>query len=417
MTDLLLLAGVVLGYALISGRTRGTPLTAPMVFVAAGLILGDGGVGALSGTATAPMVRILAEATLTLVLFTDAVRIELSVLRREYAFPLRLLGVGMPVGIALGALLAWGVFPGLGMWAAVLLAAVLVPTDAALGAAVVTDRRLPVRVRQTLNVESGLNDGIALPIVMALVAVAATTQGDIGSPASWLGFAAQQIGFGALMGTVVGAVGGWLLVRVDAAGWVSTTYRRLFVLALAVVAYAGAEVVGGNGFVSAFVAGLAFGGVARPHCPAVHEFAEREGELLEMATFTLFGAIIIGPRLDDITGPVLGYAVLSLAVVRVAAVAVAMIGAKARWETVAFLGWFGPRGLASILFALLVVEESGIAAADRIMLVTGVTVLLSVYAHGLTAAPWARGFARRAGTFAPSAPENLPVTEHRVRRR
>lgn len=415
MIDLVVLAAVVLGFGLISGKAQGTSLTPPMVFVAAGLLLGAGGLGVLTGTVDTTALRILAESTLVLVLFSDAVRIELPLLRAEYHFPLRLLAVGMPLALGLGTLLAALVFPGIGWWEAALVAAVLVPTDAALGAAVVSDRRLPVRIRQSINVESGLNDGIALPVVMLLVSVVASAEEGIESASWWVGFAARQIGFGLFAGLVVGFAGGWLLRRIDAAGWINATYRRLIVVAIAALAYGLAELATGNGFIAAFAAGLCFGAVAREQCPYVHEFAEREGELLSMLTFTMFGAVILGPRLDDVTWPVVGYAVGSLVLVRGLAVTVAMVGSKVRWETVAFLGWFGPRGLASILFALLVVERAGVAVADQVLLITSVTVLLSVVTHGVTAAPWSRGYGRRAARLAAGAPEHVDVTQHYVR--
>jgi NhaP-type Na+/H+ or K+/H+ antiporter len=414
MTDLLILALLLFGYGLVSKKLVGSPVTPPMVFVTAGLLLGGGGLNLISGMADEEVIRVLAEATLVLVLFTDAVRIRLRVLRKEYNFPLRLLGIGMPAAIVLGALAAWLIFPSLGIWAAALLATVLVPTDAALGIAVVSDKSLPMRVRQTLNVESGLNDGIALPLVLLFVAVTAEQENN--SAQEWTLFAARQIGLGVVAGVITGLVGGWLLTRMDRAGWITPTYRRLAVLALAVLTYAGAELVTGNGFIAAFVAGLCFGSVAREHCPHVHEFAEREGELLAMLTFTMFGAVIAGPLLTDVDWRVGIYAVFSLAVIRLLAVAVAMIGSKVTVETVLFFGWFGPRGLASILFALLVVEEIGTPDADLIMLVTSATVVLSVYAHGLTAAPWAKAFGRRAQKLRSSAPEWHPATEHHLPR-
>ncbi|WP_017599887.1 cation:proton antiporter [Nocardiopsis lucentensis] len=414
MTDVIAFAVLLLGYALISGRTQGTSLTAPMVFTTGGLVLGAGGLDLLGGSATGATVRVLTEVALTLVLFTDAVRIDLRVLRREYHLPLLLLGIGMPVGIALGTAAAQGILPGLSLAGAALLASVLAPTDAALGQAVISDRRLPVRIRQTLNVESGLNDGIALPAVMVFSALAASEEVG-GSTWSWAGFAAGQIGVGALVGVCVGGLGAWAITRADAAGWVNATHRRLFAIGVAGLSYAGAEVTTGSGFLAAFVAGLVFGALARQQREFVHQFAEREGELLTLMTFALFGAVIIGPRLGDVDGLTLVYAVLSLAVVRPLAVAVATLGARLRPETVCFLGWFGPRGLASIVFALLVVEHGDVAEADRILLVAGVTVLLSVYAHGITAAPWARSFGRRAGRYDPTAPEHRDVTVHHHR--
>ncbi|MEU0691469.1 cation:proton antiporter [Streptomyces uncialis] len=417
MTDLLVIASILLGYALFSGRLDGTSLTAPMVFVTAGLVLGPAGAGLLSGNVEETGIRLLAEVTLGLVLFTDAVRIDFRTLRREYVFPLRLLAIGMPAGIAFGTVFAMLVFDGLHWWGAALLAAVLIPTDAALGVAVVSDRRLPVRVRQTLNVESGLNDGIALPVVMLLLALTATEEGDIGSASWWAAFAARQIGLGVAVGAAAGLVGGLLIERLGTRGRMTTTYERLAALAVAVIAFTGAELCGGNGFIAAFAAGLAFGAAARERCPQVDEFAEREGELLAMATFTLFGAVVIGPRLGDIGWAEIGYACLSLAVMRPLAVLLAMARSGAALPTVLFFGWFGPRGLASILFALLVVEESGIAEADAILLVTAVTVTLSVYLHGLTAAPLARGLGAYTARLTPTAKEHVPMAEHQVRHR
>ncbi|SNR41485.1 sodium/proton antiporter, CPA1 family [Haloechinothrix alba] len=417
MIDLVVLAGLIVGYALVSGRVQRTSLTAPMVFVTAGLALGPAGLDVIGGPVTESTVRVLAEVTLVLVLFTDAARIELPVLRREYHFPLRLLAIGIPAAVALGAGTALLVFDDFGVWEAALLAAVLVPTDAALGASAVFDERLPVRIRQTVNVESGLNDGIALPVVLLFAAAAGTAGSGAGSAASWVEFAAEQIGLGVLVGLTTGLLGGRLLARVDRAGWINATYRRLAALAVAGLAYGGAELVTGNGFIASFVAGLSFGSVARSQCPQVHEFAEREGELLAIATFTMFGAIIAGPRLADMDWRVVVYAVLSLLVVRVVAACVAMTGTRVTWMTMLFFGWFGPRGLASILFGLLVVEHAGIAVSDEIMVVTSATVLLSVYAHGISAAPLARAFGRRANQYPATAPEHSPVTEHHVRNR
>ncbi|MFV2196633.1 cation:proton antiporter [Nocardiopsis sp. LOL_012] len=415
MAELIVFAGLLVGYALVSGLTRGTSLTAPMVFTAGGLAIAAASHGQAWAEMTGAAVRALAEAALALVLFTDAARIDLRALRREYHLPLRLLAVGMPVGIVLGTVVGYGLLPGFGLVEAALLAAVLAPTDAALGAAMISDRRLPVRVRQSLNVESGLNDGIALPAVMVLAALAAAEEGTSGSALSWAGFTAQQIGIGVAVGAALGGLGGWALTRADARGWISATHRPLFPIGVTVLSYLGADAASGSGFLSVFVAGLVFGASARGHRDLVHRFAEREGELLTMLTFTVFGAVVIGPVLGRADGWSVLYAVLALAVVRPAAVAVATVGARLRLETVCFLGWFGPRGLASIVFALLVVEESGVAAADRIMLVGGVTVLISVYAHGVTAAPWSRGFAGRAARYDPASPEHRDVTVHHYR--
>lgn len=415
MTDVLAITTLFLGYALVSQGPRGAWLTAPMVFTAGGLLLGSAGLGVLTGAVTGETMRILTEATLVLVLFTDAVRIDLGSLRKEYALPLRLLGVGIPLGIVLGALFAFGLLPALGVAGALLLAAVLVPTDAALSVSVILNRDLPVRVRQSLNVESGLNGGVTLPVVVLLSAMVVDMGEAADAAPGWVALTAQQIGLGILVGVAVGGIGGKVLVRADTAGWVDATYRRLYSLALAALAYAAAEVVQGNGLLSVFVAGLVFGVVARSDRRFVYQFTEREGELLNMLTFTLFGALIIGPRLGDLDWRVLVYALLSLLVVRPLAVAVAALGTRLRPTTVLFLGWFGPRGLTSIVFALMVVEQADTAMTEQILTAVGATVLFSVYAHGAVAVPWARAYARRTETFAPSAPEHEGMTEHNHR--
>ncbi len=419
LQDLLVIAAFVVAYGLVSGRLAGTLVTPPMLFVAFGLVAGPSALGLLQLELDNEAVRLLAEATLVLVLFTDAARIDLAVLRREYHLPARLLGIGLPLTVLLGTLAALVLVDGLEVWEAAVLAAVLAPTDAALGQVVVTSPDVPLRIRQALNVESGLNDGIALPAVTVLVAAAASAE-DLGGPASWAGFAAEQVGYGVVAGLLVGVVGGRLVDAAARNSWMSEAFRQVSTLAVAAGAYALAESVGGNGFIAAFTAGLAFGTVARGSCEGVYDFTEEQGQLLTLLTFLVFGAAIIGPRLDELTWQVLAYAVLSLTVVRVLPVALSLLGSRMRADTVLFLGWFGPRGLASILFGLLVVEESGVTGADSIFLVVGWTVLLSVLAHGVSAAPLARRYARRiAGhrVSRPAMPELEDATEMRTRTR
>jgi NhaP-type Na+/H+ or K+/H+ antiporter len=417
LQDLLVIAAFVVAYGLVSGRLAGTVVTPPMLFVAFGLATGSSALGLLELDLDNEAVRVLAEATLVLVLFTDAARIDLRVLRREYHLPARLLGVGLPLTVALGALVAFVLFDGLEVWEAAVLAAVLAPTDAALGQVVVTSPDVPLRVRQGLNVESGLNDGIALPAVTVLVAAAASAE-DLGGPGSWGVFAAEQVGYGILAGLLVGLLGGRLIDAAASRGWMSEAFRQGSTLGVAAAAYALSESVGGNGFIAAFTGGLAFGTVARGVCQGVYDFTEEEGQLLTLLTFLVFGAAIVGPRLDELTWQVGAYAVLSLTVVRMLPVALSLLGSRLRADTVLFLGWFGPRGLASILFGLLVVEESGVAGADTIFLVVTWTVLLSVLAHGVSAAPAARTYARRIAAHRvdrPGMPELEEATHMRTR--
>lgn len=415
MIELLIIAVAVFGYALVSKRLARSPITAPMAFTTIGLIVGTGGLGWFDVAIENETTTILVEATLVLVLFTDAIRINLRKLRSQAALPGRLLGIGMPLTIAAGTLAATVVVPGLSLVEAALLAAVLAPTDAALGQAVVSDKRLPVKIRQTLNVESGLNDGIAVPVVTVLLAIAiAESPGEAGD---WVTLAFQEVGFGVLAGVGIGALGGWLLDRRSAADQVEGIYRQLAAISIAVAAYGLAGLLGGNGFIAAFTAGLAFGHVARDHCKGVQDFSEDEGELLSAITFVIFGAVLAGPVLGSLTWQVAAYATLSLTVVRMVPVAVSMIGSGTFFETRLFLGWFGPRGLASILFALLVVEDLETAAGRTIFAVAVWTVLLSVFVHGVTALPWAGRLSARLNAETEPMPEMEPVHEMPLRRR
>ena len=308
LSEVLILVVLVVAYAMVSRRLATTWISGPMVFVAIGLLFGSSALGLLDfGMGEGP-VRVLAEATLVLLLYTDAIRIDLVNLRRERLIPMRLLLVGLPLTVIVGTLVGLPLFGDLTIWGIALLAAVLAPTDAALGQAVVTDRRVPVRIRQALNVESGLNDGMMVPVITILVALAGS-ESDVETPSYWVAFVARQLGFGLLIGAAVGALGGWLLVTFVGRGWVDGAYRQLATLALGVGAFAFAELAGGNGFVAAFTAGLAFGAVAREQCEGAYDFAEDEAQLLAMLTFLAFGAVIAGPALGDVTWQILLYAV------------------------------------------------------------------------------------------------------------
>jgi NhaP-type Na+/H+ or K+/H+ antiporter len=391
---LAVVAVFVLAYSLVSRRLESTPITGPMVFVFAGIMFGSESLGLMSGEMAQGGVRLLAEATLVLLLFTDAIRIDLAVLRRNVKLPARLLGVGLPLTIITGGLLATLVFPDFGFWEAALLAAILSPTDAALGRAVVTNKRVPGRIRQALNVESGLNDGIMLPIITVFLALAAAA-GQVEIPDSWTAFAAAQIGFGILVGGGVGYVGGKLIDAFAARGWVDGAFRQLGTLAVGVAAFGLAEIdmIGGNGFVAAFAAGLAYGAAARDHCDGAYDFAEDEGELLALLTFLIFGAAIAGPALGRIDWRIVLYVLISIFVARPLPAALSLVGARLKLPTVGFMAWFGPRGLASILFGLFILEEADLPHGDEILLVVTWTVLASVFLHGVTAERMARVYA------------------------
>ncbi|MGY1802191.1 cation:proton antiporter [Blastococcus sp. SYSU D00922] len=374
-----------------SARLQRADLTAPMAFVAVGALLGATGV--VGSADVVPALRPLVEITLVWVLFSDAARVPLGELRSDAARCVRLLAIGLPLTVLAGWGLAAWLVPGLGVWTALLLGAALAPTDAALGVPVVTDPAVPADVRRLITVESGLNDGIATPVVLIALAGAASAAGLADAPG--LPEALLQLLVGAGAGLAVGAGGGRLLRRSRERGWAAEGFAGIAVLALALAAYGAALAAHGNGFVAAFCAGLAFGATAGPRGPAELAFTEQTGTLVSLLVWTAFGAVAVPIMVDRASASAVLYAVLSLTVVRMVPVALALAGARLTRATVAFVGWFGPRGLASLLFALLALEELG-PAADEVVAVIALTVLLSVVAHGASAGPLAARYARAA---------------------
>lgn len=391
MQDVAVIAGVMLLYGIGSGVLSRSWITGPMFFLGAGIVLGDVGLAWFDFDAGTEGVQLLAEATLVLVLFADATRIDAKALANGWRLPARLLGIGFPLTVIAGILIGILVLD-LSWQEARLLAAVLTPTDAALGAAVVTDERLPVRIRQALNVESGLNDGLAVPVVAVFTALVLTENTELGTEFVRESFA--ELGLGVLWGVGLGTGGGYVLRIASERDWAEPIWRQLSTLSIAALAYTGAELIHGNGFVAAFTAGLAFGQIASHHCTGIQNFTVDFGEGLAGATFAVFGAIIAGPALDRVTWEVLAYSLLSLTLVRMIPVAISMLGSHIRFHTRLFLGWFGPRGLASIVFGLLVLESVGESGASQELFdVVAWTVLLSIVLHGLTAVPFAKALA------------------------
>ncbi len=393
----ILVAGFLL-YALVSGRLQGTIITAPLVFIGFGYLVGDGGFALAQVDPGHGALHIIAELTLILVLFTDAARIDLTRLRRDHNLPLRMLLIGLPLVMIAGMLAAVALFPGFSLWEAALLAALLAPTDAALGQSVVAAKVVPVRIRQAINVESGLNDGIALPAVLLFAALASASQAQ-SDAAGWIEFALLQITLGPLAGAIVGALGGRVVDRAAEKQWSTTAFQGIAILSVALLSFALAELVGGNGFIAAFVSGMVFGNTLRNPCTYLFEFMETEGQLLMLITFLVFGAALLPESLEHLDGRVLLYAVLSLTVVRMLPIVISLWGTGLKLPTQLFLGWFGPRGIASILFVLLILEEADVAHAEQLFAVTIVTVALSALLHGVTAAPLAKRYGRTAATM------------------
>ena len=409
------IATFVLLFGIISRRIEHSIVTPPMAFVALGILLGPQLLGLVTVDPDSAPVRLLAELTLVLVLFTDASRIDLKLLFRERELPLRLLSVGLALNVVLGTLAALVLFGGqLTPWEAAVLATILAPTDAALGQATMTDPRVPVCIRQTLNVESGLNDGLCLPVLLIFLSLA-SLQASTEPPAFWLALTGKQLLLGPVVGVAVGYVGGFAIARSIRWQWSTQQFQDLAVLSLPILAFALAEAIGGNGFLAAFCAGLTLGNTAHELCQCVHEFGEAEGQLLVLLAFAIYGAVMVFPALADWQWQIGAYAVFSLTIARSAGVAASVWGEGLRWETISFLGWFGPRGIASILYGLLMLERGNLASSELIFHIMAVTVLLSVFTHGLTALPGTRWYAHRMASAKGSAPELTEVREMPVR--
>ncbi|WP_328467363.1 cation:proton antiporter [Actinoplanes sp. NBC_00393] len=390
----------VFAWGLWSSRLGRADLSAPILFVTTGLLLST----FLHEPDISPEgVRLLAEITLVWVLFADASRVGLPEFRADLGLYARLLGLGLPLTMAAGTLLAAWMFDGMGWWIALFVGAALAPTDAALGAAVMTDPAVPERVRRVLNVESGLNDGIATPVVTLAIAGAATAHG-LGEAAT-PGAALIDLAIGIAVGIAAGLAGGRAMRTARHRGWASEDFAGPGVLALALAVYAGTLSLGGNGFVAAFVAGIAFGRAAGRGGVREVFYVEQTAGLVSLLTWLVFGAVAVPVVFGHISWQVVVYAVLSLTLVRMLPVALVLLGSGLPASTVGFIGWFGPRGLASIIFALLAAESLE-EPADQAVAVIGMTVLISVFAHGLSAKP----LAGRYGTAADSATP-LPVRD------
>jgi len=390
---LAIVAAALLIVAAVSRPLAGSPLTQAMLLVAIGLLVGPRLLDGVDLSSKGGTVRALAEATLALVLFCDASRVDLPQLRRGAGVPLRLLGLGLPLTIALGALAAALIFDQLTLGEALILGVILAPTDAALGQAVVAERRVPAPIRQGLNAESGLNDGICLPLLFGAVA-AADVESHISNGRSAAQLVLEQVGYGVLSGIVAGALIVAIVVQAGRRDLITAPWRQVIPAAGAALAYGIASALEGSGFIAVFVAGISFRALLRRDPVEMNRLSEEVGGVLNGVTFLLFGAILLEPALSHLSWKLALYALLSLTIVRMAPVAIAMFGSQARPPTVAFLGWFGPRGLASIVFALIVVEESELPHQGLLVVAVYLTVGLSVFAHGLSAAPLARRYGR-----------------------
>ena len=404
---LAIVAAAVAAWTLVGARLQRWNVSAPIAFVVVGLVVANRPLELVDVSVGSSALRTLAELTLAVLLFSDAARVNLRELRRDAGVPTRLLVIGLPLTIAFGTVAAAALFSGLDIWVAAVIAAAVAPTDAALGAQVVHDRHVPGRIRRTLNVESGLNDGVATPFVSFFVAAAVSELSS--QPGTSVAGAVGDLAIGAATGVAVGLGAAFLLRVVRRAGWAADSSRGVAVLAFAVLGYAVALELGANGFVAAFVAGLAFGSAFdAAERDADIEFDAQVGEVLSWVIWFLFGAVMT-TALEAAGWRTVVFAVAALTVVRIAAVALGLISTRLHALTVLFIGWFGPRGLASIVFGLIAYDALGPQDGEVVLAAVALTVLLSVVAHGISAAPLARRYGARVADTDRSRPEHVAV--------
>lgn len=392
-SDLAIVAAAAVGWLLVSRVAAGRNVSAAMALVALGALLANGPWAVIDVQVRSESIRLLAEATLALVLFSDASRVNFKRLEHDAGVPARLLLIGLPLTIGLGMVVGAGLLGGSTLWVGATIAAIVAPTDAALGAPIVNDERVPNRIRRTLNVESGLNDGIATPFVNLLLAAAVA--GAFGSSGG-MRTAVASLAIGAVGGAAIGWAGGTVSRRAHAGGWMEGRARPLVALLLAVLAYTATVALDGNGFIAAFVAGLAFGTTISDTEAEVTSLTEEVGEGMTLVVWFVVGAVMLVPALEAVGWREVAFAVLALTVVRMVPVALALIGTGLDRTTVAFIGWFGPRGLASVVFTLIAVDALDSSDAERVLAAGILTVLLSVIAHGITASPFARRYGAHA---------------------
>jgi sodium/hydrogen antiporter len=390
-----ILAAFLLIYSAVAGRVERSWLSGPIVFIGAGLLLGPFGLGAVHLNLGAEGLRTLAELTLAMVLFTDAANADFDIVRRNIGVPERLLLIGLPLTIVLGFLAAIVLLPGIAPLEMALLAALLAPTDAALGKPVVTNPSVPAVMREALNIESGLNDGICVPIVVLLLGLAVGTQIEHGTLMHAIKVVVEELG----IGLVVGLGLTWLAVRMlrfaAVQGWIGEHWEEVPIVALAAACFAAAQALGGSGFIACFVGGLLLSGLRPAHKLELLGGAVATGEALALLTWVAFGIVALAKIIPQLTWPALIYAFLSLTVIRMVPVVLCLAGTGMRIADKLFVAWFGPRGLATIVFAVIVFNEK-LPGNDTIVIVAGATVVLSVIAHGISANPLVNAIAGRA---------------------
>jgi NhaP-type Na+/H+ or K+/H+ antiporter len=386
--ELAILALFVFIYSLVAGRFERSMISGPMIFVVVGFLVGPSALGWLDGDATNNDLRVMADLTLALILFIDAANADMSVLKRQFRIPSRMLLLGLPGAIILGFGFAALIFDGLSLYEAAILGTMLAATDAALGKAVITNKAVPSRIREGLNIESGLNDGICVPILLFFIALSVSGE-DGGHSTSALTLVAEEIGIGMAVGLGLALFGSTLMSWCFKQGWVTDIWMQVTVVGLAIASFSIAQSLHGSGYIAAFTGGLLFGFIAKDTTHKLVLAAEGVGETLALVTWFMFGSLVIGQSFSSFSWEVVVYALLSLTVIRIVPIFLSLTGSGESISSKMFLGWFGPRGLASIVFAIIVINAN-VPQSEFISMVVVCTVFLSLIAHGVSANPLAK---------------------------
>lgn len=376
--------------ALTSGLVERAPLSFPIIFLGLGFLFGPLGFGLITLDAHNPLLEVVAILTLALVLFLDAVKLQVEELGSQWQIPVLVLGPGTLLIIALIAAAAMGIL-GLGVVAALLMGAMLASTDPVVLRDVVRDRRLPRSIRQALKIEAGTNDLVVLPIILVLIAVA---RGEASGVGDWAIFLAKLLIVGPAVGFIVGGGGSWLMSRVDRRFGIRTEFQALYGIGLVLAAFTAGTAVGGDGFLAAFAAGLAVTVLNQELCACFLDYGEVTSEMAMLLAFVLFGVVLSSLFTTIAIGPALLLAVLAIFVIRPAVLTLVLARTRLSGSARAFLGWFGPRGLNSLLLALLAVQ-AGLPGAESLLGIIGAVVVVSVVVHGASATPLVAWYSRR----------------------
>ena len=393
--ELGILALFIFCYSLVAGRIERAAASGPIVFVVSGFSLGPVVFGWFDGSVSRDGIKVLADLTLALILFIDAANVDFSVLKKQFRLPSRMLLVGLPGVIILGALTAAILFNRLSLLEAAILGTMLAATDAALGKAVVTNKAVPNQIRESLNLESGLNDGLCVPILFLFIALELGNVEGSGTMHA-LSLLVQELGIGLVVGVGLTAVGTKAFKWCQAKGWVTEIWRQVIVVALAIACFSVAQSLHGSGYIAAFVGGLLFGYIAKDATHKLVLASEGVGETLALMTWFVFGAGVIGQSFQAFTWEMLVYAFLSLTVIRMLPIFLSLSGTGEKTASKLFLGWFGPRGLASIVFAIIVLNK-GVPNAKFMAMVVVLTVFSSLVAHGISANSLSAAIGARSG--------------------